>query len=228
MSRFADRRLVTLLDDKLEDDTAERLRRNHDEAIRELQRYARELEARIADIPDPRKGFEVEPGGRIGLADGTDAAPSLYFTGATAAGLRRNGAGFSLVSGGVRRASISTNVAIDVNTLLSMPGTTRLQLVGALNLFPRPVRTSNTTMGASDSLQPCDTTGGAFAVTMKPDPFDGEVVAIVDVGGAAGSNAITISPNTGQSVLGAGSISTNYGGAMYMWINAVSGWAPVQ
>jgi hypothetical protein len=46
VTRFSDRRLVTLLDDKLEDDTAERLRRNHDEAIRELQRYARELEDR--------------------------------------------------------------------------------------------------------------------------------------------------------------------------------------
>lgn len=56
------------------------------------------------------------------------------------------------------------------------------------------VQTSAYTASANQLVK-CNTTSGAFTVTLPLSPVDGDIIKIVDVVGKFGTNALTVSPN---------------------------------
>lgn len=87
-------------------------------------------------------------------------------------------------------------------------------LKAGLQIDPETVKTADYTTSKTDSLIPVDTTGGVVTITLSSDHTSqvGSIVIIKDVGGNAGTNAITITTETG-TIDGATSITinTNYG-----------------
>jgi hypothetical protein len=79
-----------------------------------------------------------------------------------------------------------------------------------------------------EDIVPCDTTGGAFTVTLPISPIVGERHEIHDVGGDAVANNITIAPGGGNKINGLAAnvlINTNYETRFFIWtgISAI-GW----
>jgi len=72
----------------------------------------------------------------------------------------------------------------------------------------------------------CDSTGGSFTVTLPATPGDADNVVVVDVGGAAGTNNITVARN-GSTINGAAAdfvIDQNWGGANFAYNNTGTTW----
>ena len=71
-----------------------------------------------------------------------------------------------------------------------------------------------------------DTTSSALTVTLPASPSAGNIVAISDYAGTAGTNAITIERN-GSNINGSGSdlvVSTNASAFTLVYVNATRGW----
>ena len=75
----------------------------------------------------------------------------------------------------------------------------------------------------------CDTTSAAFTVTLPATPSAGNVVAVSDYNGTAGTNSISIGRN-GSNINGAASdfvISKNNSSIQFIYIDATVGWQTV-
>ena len=99
---------------------------------------------------------------------------------------------------------------IDDKTLYVSDGTSYRQVVSTMTVVSK-----STTYSAvlSDSIVQCNTTGGAFTVTIPAASGNkGQVFRIKDSGGAGAANNITIA-TSGGNIDGAATatISTNYG-----------------
>lgn len=53
---------------------------------------------------------------------------------------------------------------------------------------------------AINELVRCDTTAGAFSVTLPASPTDGAIIAVLDTNNTFSTNALTILPNTGKTI----------------------------
>lgn len=62
-----------------------------------------------------------------------------------------------------------------------------------------------------------------------PGPFAQNPITIVDIGGFAGSQPVTINPAAGETIMGLASIqlAVNYGGYTLKPLNAMAGWESI-
>jgi hypothetical protein len=75
----------------------------------------------------------------------------------------------------------------------------------------------------------CNTTSGAFTVTLPLSPSAGAIVAIADYNGTAGTNPITVGRNS-SNINGAATnftISINYAAISFVYVDATAGWRSV-
>jgi hypothetical protein len=75
----------------------------------------------------------------------------------------------------------------------------------------------------------CDTTSAAFTVTLPAGPSAGDIVAIADYNGTAGTNNITIGRNS-SNINGSAAdfkISINYASISFVYVDATAGWRSV-
>jgi hypothetical protein len=87
------------------------------------------------------------------------------------------------------------------------------------------IQTSSFT-AAIDSGNFCNTTGGAFIVTLPASPARGDFVVIVDYAGTSATNNISVSGN-GANINGVGSnavLATNRQGITFTYIDSTQGW----
>jgi hypothetical protein len=70
---------------------------------------------------------------------------------------------------------------------------------GGSSLTTTTIKTSAYTAAASELVR-CDTTAGAFSVTLPASPADGTIVAILDIGNTFGTNNVTVLPNTSKTI----------------------------
>jgi hypothetical protein len=75
----------------------------------------------------------------------------------------------------------------------------------------------------------CDTTSAAFTVTLPATPSAGDIVAIADYDGTAGTNAITVARNSSNINGGAEDlvITKNYSAISFVYVDATAGWRSV-
>jgi len=74
----------------------------------------------------------------------------------------------------------------------------------------------------------CNTSGGAFTVTLPLSPSAGDIVAIADYAGTAATNKITIGRNSSKLEGGTadGQIIVNRQAVTLVYVDAVQGWLP--
>jgi len=76
----------------------------------------------------------------------------------------------------------------------------------------------------------CNTTAGAFNITLPSSPSAGDIVALKDYNGTFGSNNLTIDRN-GSLLNGASSnfaLSTNFTSMTLVYVDGTEGWMPVE
>jgi len=111
----------------------------------------------------------------------------------------------------------------------STAGEFRREVLDDERTLTGPVTSNTTTSGEEVVL--ADTSGGALTVTLaSADTGAGNVVTVVDVGGAAGSDAITVDTEGSETIDGASSttIQSDYGAAVVVadgsnWFSAGGG-----
>jgi hypothetical protein len=91
--------------------------------------------------------------------------------------------------------------------------------------------TSKTTgfTGVSGNGYFCDTTSAAFTVTLPATPSGGDIVAVADYNGTAGTNNITVGRNS-SNINGSATdfkISINYASISFVYVDATAGWRSV-
>jgi hypothetical protein len=75
----------------------------------------------------------------------------------------------------------------------------------------------------------CNTTSAAFTVTLPATPVAGDIVAIADYNGTAGTNAITVGRNS-SNINGAATnfiINVNYASISFVYVDSTAGWRSV-
>lgn len=85
---------------------------------------------------------------------------------------------------------------------------------------------STGTTAASKNGYLCDTTGGAFTLTLPLAPTVGDTVAVVDAAGTFQTNALTIGRNS-QPIMGSATdmtVSTQYASFTLVYQGATNGW----
>jgi len=107
---------------------------------------------------------------------------------------------------GFKQATIARGVGLDLDETMS-----------AIVCDPIPVVSSDDTIAGGEGCVPVDSSGGVVTITLPASPQDGTMLTIYDDGGSAGTNTITIAPNTGHSIAGASTITTNNGIRRYMF-----------
>lgn len=143
-------------------------------------------------------------------ATGTNAAGAdLTLLGGLSTG---NAAGGDIFFKGSKPGSSGTSSNTQTN-VFAVEAIGFIKSYGGIKRKTTSVTTTYTMDSGStpDDILYCNTSGGAFTVTL-PAVTDGRVIVIKDKGGSAGSNVITITPASGN-IDGSGSaaISTNYG-----------------
>ena len=76
----------------------------------------------------------------------------------------------------------------------------------------------------------CDTSGGAFTVTLPTSPSAGDIVAVSDYTRTFGSNNLTIGRNSKPigGIAGDGTLSTNGQSATFVFVDDTEGWINIQ
>ena len=128
------------------------------------------------------------------------------------------------------QVTVAAPAAAGTNTI-TFPAETGTLVTSASTSMPNTivwdttVKTSGFT-AAIDSGNFCNTTAGAFTVTLPATPTRGDFVVIVDYAGTAATNNITINPNGGNinGVAGNASLSTNRQGITFTYIDSTQGW----
>jgi hypothetical protein len=98
---------------------------------------------------------------------------------------------------------------------------------GSVNWDTTPKTTGFTAVSGNGYF--CDTTSAAFTVTLPAGPNAGDIVAIADYNGTAGTNAITVGRNS-SNINGTASnfiISINYAAISFVYVDATAGWRSV-
>jgi len=87
---------------------------------------------------------------------------------------------------------------------------------------------NDTTVDEDAEVVFADTTSSALTVTLpEAAERDGHRVTVVDAGGNAGTNNVTVSAGSGNDVNGGDqdlTITTNYGATTLVWSDDESGW----
>ena len=73
--------------------------------------------------------------------------------------------------------------------------------IGAGGLNPTAIKTSNYTAATNDLVR-CDSTAGAFSITLPASPTDGDIIGLVDIAETFGTYAVSVLPNTGKTIEG--------------------------
>ena len=139
---------------------------------------------------------------------------------------------YNNISGG---ADISARLGASGNTVTVTNGKYRLLATDGTNWYDIfnlaglgeawQIKTGNYTASDGDNLF-CDTSGGAFTVTLPSSPSIGNQVKIIDAEGTFGSNNLTVARNS-EKIQGATSdltISTNSAGIALVYVNSDNGW----
>jgi len=98
---------------------------------------------------------------------------------------------------------------------------------GSVNWDTTPKTTGFTAVSGNGYF--CNTTSAAFTVTLPATPTAGDIVAIADYNGTAGTNAITVSRNS-SNINGIAAnliIAKNYSAVTLVYVDATSGWRSV-
>jgi hypothetical protein len=98
---------------------------------------------------------------------------------------------------------------------------------GSVNWDTTP-KTANFT-GVSGEGYFVDTTSGAITIDLPATPSAGDIVAIADYNGTAGTNNITVGRNS-SNINGSAAdfiISINYGAISFVYVDATAGWRSV-
>jgi hypothetical protein len=120
--------------------------------------------------------------------------------------------------------------AVSGSNTITLPAETGTAITSASTTMPNTivwnttVRTSGFT-AAIDSGNFCNTTGGAFTVTLPATPARGDFVVIVDYAGTSATNNITVSG--GSEKINGGSnklLQTNRQGITFTYIDSTQGW----
>jgi len=129
--------------------------------------------------------------------------------------------------------TLATSAFSNVTTLggrLESPKFGNLTVSSGLNLStPAAAKTAAYTATTNDYLIPVNTAGGAVVVTLPaaaavPAPVNGFSLVVLDSGGSASSNNITISAGAGTTLVGpagAGTISANRSSQKFIYYNTV-------
>jgi hypothetical protein len=99
---------------------------------------------------------------------------------------------------------------------------------GSVNWDTTPKTTSPVTAVSGNGYF-IDTTSGAITINLPATPSAGDIVAIADYDGTAGTNAITIGRNSSNINGDAAdfTISKNYVAISFVYVDATAGWRSV-
>jgi hypothetical protein len=128
------------------------------------------------------------------------------------------------------QVTVAAPAAAGSNTI-TFPAETGTLVTSASTTMPNTIAWNTTVQTSSftaaiDSGNFCNTTGGAFTVTLPAAPARGDFVVIVDYAGTAATNNITVSPNGGKinGDTQNQKIVTNRTGLTFTYIDTTQGW----
>lgn len=119
----------------------------------------------------------------------------------------------------INTATIAANAATSANTANTIA---KRDANGNINqgvIFPQVTKTANFTITAANDIIFCDTSGGAFSLTLPP-PVAGKLYRIIDSTGNFGTNNLTLVRNAAEKIEGLAAskvLQTNWG-----WFNVTS------
>jgi len=157
-------------------------------------------------------------GGKIFISNGTNAWSSLV------AGIRAGGTGLSSIpTNGQLLIGNGTNYTL--STLTAGAGISVTNAAGSITVANTSqntaTKTANYTMVATDSIIFCDTSGGAFTLTLpSPSTVTGRVFKIIDSTGSFNTNNLTLARSASEKIEGLAAskvLQTAWG-----WFNVVS------
>jgi len=125
--------------------------------------------------------------------------------------------------------SITIGASGDTVSLASGASQSGFGRSGSVNWQTGSVKTATFTAANGEGYF-CNTSGGAFNITLPSSPSAGDIVALKDYTGTFGSNNLTIDRN-GSKLNGASSnfaLSTNFTSMTLVYVDSTEGWVPVE
>ncbi len=115
------------------------------------------------------------------------------------------------------------------------PGHTALVVCDGTNIWGSPLavpesvtatKTANYTATIADDVVPCDTTAGAFTLTLPANPVGGHKIIVKDVGGVFAASAVTVGRNgkTIETVAADWTLSSNRSSTVFQYNANTSDW----
>ena len=140
---------------------------------------------------------------------------------------------YKAADGGVIVSQSGTNITIgasgDTVSLASGASQSGFGRSGSVNWQTGSIKTATFTAANGEGYF-CNTTAGAFNITLPSSPSAGDIVALKDYNGTFGSNNLTIDRN-GSKLNGASSnfaLSTNFTSMTLVYVDSTEGWVPVE